>query len=387
MISFTSYVSIIGIALGAFALTITLSVLNGFEAEIRSRVIGLEAHLRITGKEVSHQTVVTLEKHLDQDELKRLSPFITHKAVLSFYGTESAARIKGVDSLTMESLFNRTGAIIKGNSTFHSPLTDLPGILIGYRMADMLGLYISDTVNVINPLDIGGTYHIPYVGKFILTGVFKLDLFDYDDNMAFIQLSQAQRIFEFQSDHYSGIDLTFQEYRSRHNYKAEIAQLLGDEYQVNSWEDLHKSLFGAMKLEKYGSFIALCFIILVAIFNLTSSLVMMVMEKIQEIGMLQALGLNQKHLKSIFLRLGILTGCLGLLVGLTLSIILCVLQQKYQFIPLPSVYFIPYLPVEIHVLDVFFIALAGIFLIYLGTYYPSWRVSKLVPVEAIQYEK
>ncbi|MDD5539598.1 MAG: FtsX-like permease family protein, partial [Candidatus Marinimicrobia bacterium] len=137
----------------------------------------------------------------------------------------------------------------------------------------------------------------------------------------------------------------------------------------------------------YGSFIALSFIILVAILNLTSALVMLIMEKIREIGMLQALGVNQFQVRKIFLRLGLLIGNIGLIAGIVPALALCLAQQHFQFIPLPSVYFIPYLPVLVQWTDVLIIAMAGLGLIYCGTLYPSWRVGKLMPLEAIQYEK
>lgn len=188
-------------------------------------------------------------------------------------------------------------------------------------------------------------------------------------------------------DNYSGIDIRLENYRYVEKAKQQLVAELGNEYDVASWEDLHRTLFGAMKLEKYGSFLALSFIILVAILNLTSALVMLIMEKIQEIGMLQALGMNQTQVRQIFLRLGFLIGSIGLTVGIGLALILCLAQQHFQFIPLPSVYYIPYLPVQVQWSDVLMIISAGLIFIYCGTLYPSWRVGKLMPLEAIQYEK
>jgi len=386
LISFTSYVSIIGIALGSFALLVTLSVLNGFESEITSRVINLESHIRITGKGISSEDIKLFKDILKEEEIKDIHPFVNRKSILSTFGNDAVVRIKAIDSLNLSSQLSHTSSILRGTNTFSVPLSNLPGILVGCHLADKLALYIGDTLNVINPLNVGAAFNIPYVGKFVLSGIFQLDLFDYDDNLAFIELKEGQRIFE-QGDFYSGVDIKFEQYRDIDSIKEKIALSLGEGFHILSWEDLHKTLFGAMKLEKYGSFVALCFIILVAIFNLMSSLVMLVMEKIREIGMLQALGMNQKHIKSIFLRLGMITGSLGLIIGLIISLILCLLQSAYRFIPLPPVYFIPYLPVEVHFLDIVYILLAGTILIFLGTTYPSWRVGKLMPLEAIQYEK
>ncbi len=386
LISFTSYVSIIGIALGSFALLITLSILNGFESEITSRVIDLESHIRVTGKRIYPENVSLIKNILKEENLKEISPFINRKAVLSTLGNDAVVRIKAIDSLSLSSQLSRKSSLVRGTNTFSIPNSNLPGILLGYHLADKLGLYIGDTLNVINPLNIGSAFNIPYIGKFVLSGVFELELFDYDENLTFIELNEGQRIFNL-GNSYSGVDIKFENYRNIDSIKEKLVSSLGESFHVSTWEDLHKTLFGAMKLEKYGSFAALCFIILVAIFNLTSSLVMLVMEKIREIGMLQALGMNRKHIKSIFLRLGMITGSLGLGIGLGISLVLCLLQSVYKFIPLPAVYFIPYLPVEVHFLDIIYILLAGMILIYLGTTYPSGRAGKLMPLEAIQYEK
>jgi lipoprotein-releasing system permease protein len=386
LISFTSYVSIIGIALGAFALLVTLSILNGFESEISSRVIDLESHIRVTGKDITDVEFKEISSLLQPYNVNAIYPFVIKKSVLSTLNADAVIRLKGVDSKIFTEKIINEKVLIRGNNTFLAPTSDLPGIVVGYRLADKLGLYLGDTINVVNPLDIKSAFSIPYVGRFVLCGVFKLDLFDYDDNLAFVDIKEAQKIFKL-DNHYSGIDIRFDNYKHITRIKAVLLDNLDSRFEVMSWEDLHKDLFGAMKLEKYGSFLALSFIILIAIFNLTSSLVMQVMEKIREIGMMLTLGMNRKQIGGIFLRIGFITGSLGLSVGLLLSLLLCLLQQYFRFIPLPSVYIIPYLPVQVHFLDVMVIAVSGLILIYFGSFYPSWRVSKLAPLEAIQYEK
>ncbi|MCD6206216.1 MAG: ABC transporter permease [Candidatus Marinimicrobia bacterium] len=386
LISFTSYVSIFGIALGAFSLLITLSILNGFEMEITSRVIDLESHLRITGNDINQTLLPELSTLLKNENLDVIYPFVQKKSVLSNVGYDAVIRLKGIDPEIFSRKILPPAALMRGNNDFTVPTADLPGIVVGYRLADKLGLYLGDTVNVINPLDIKSSYSIPYVGHFVLSGVFRLDLFDYDENLAFIDINEARKIFKMNTD-VSGIDIRFQDYKNIPSIKGRLRNNLGAGMTISSWEDLHRDLFGAMKLEKYGSFLALSFIILIAIFNLTSSLVMLIMEKIREIGMLQTLGMNRNHIQGIFLRLGFLTGSIGLFVGLGLALIFCLIQQYYRILPLPSVYFIPYLPVQLHILDVVAILIAGLILIYLGTLYPARRVGQLAPLEAIQYEK
>ncbi|HPC36372.1 MAG TPA: ABC transporter permease [Candidatus Marinimicrobia bacterium] len=386
LISFTSYISIIGIALGAFAMLVALSVLNGFEAEITNRVIDIESHLRISGRNLQSAQIERVKEALTGVPVREIYPFVMKKSILSSEQMEAVVRIKAIEPATLEQQLSGPRTMMRGGANFLSATSNLPGIVIGYQLADKLGVYPGDTLNVINPASLGSGLNIPIIGQFAVTGVFQLDLFDYDENIAFIELEVGQKIFEM-GDNYSGIDIRLENYQYVRKAKQQLVATLGEEYDVASWEDLHRTLFGAMKLEKYGSFLALSFIILVAILNLTSSLVLLIMEKIREIGMLQALGMNQTQIRQIFLRLGFLIGSIGLAVGIGLALILCLAQQHFQFIPLPSVYYIPYLPVQVQWSDVLMIIGAGLIFIYCGTLYPSWRVGKLMPLEAIQYEK
>jgi len=375
-----------GIALGAFAMLVALSVLNGFEAEITNRVIDIESHLRVSGRNLQSDQVEQVREALTAVPVREIYPFVLKKSILSSEQMEAVVRIKAIEPATLEQQLSGPRTMMRGGANFLSATSNLPGIVIGYQLADKLGVYPGDTLNVINPASLGSGLNIPIIGQFAVTGVFQLDLFDYDENIAFIELEVGQKIFEM-GDNYSGIDIRLENYQYVRKAKQQLVATLGEEYDVASWEDLHRTLFGAMKLEKYGSFLALSFIILVAILNLTSSLVLLIMEKIREIGMLQALGMNQTQIRQIFLRLGFLIGSIGLAVGIGLALILCLAQQHFQFIPLPSVYYIPYLPVQVQWSDVLMIIGAGLIFIYCGTLYPSWRVGKLMPLEAIQYEK
>ncbi len=386
LISFTSWVSIIGIALGSFALIVTLSVLNGFEAEITRRTLEVDSHLCLESKNFTREDQRVLQALLDKHQVAEIYPFVKKKAILSSSSLEAMVRIKAFDESILKRMIPMSTAIFRGGNTFQSFVNDLPGIVLGYRLADNLGVYPGDTLYVINPLQIGSGLNLPAVGRFAVTGIFKLDLFDYDDNYAFIDLKEGQRIFDL-GNSVSGFDIRLSDYRNAELVKADLSANLDSSVSVNTWADMHRSLYGAMQLEKYGSFVALSFIILVAIFNLASSLVMLIMEKIREVGILQVLGMDNRRLQQIFFKLGYLTGLIGLLLGTGLALILCRLQQVYHFIPLPSVYFVPYLPVIIQPFDVIGVLVAGLILIYGGTVYPIWKVGQLLPLETIQYEK
>lgn len=385
LISFTSWVSIVGVAIGIFAMILAVAVLNGFENEISRRLIDFESHVKIIGNQLNPDDVKAIQTKFREEKKLSVHPAVTSKSILTNDHKDAVVKIKAVDSVAREEMFGES-LFVRGGNYLNSPVSELPGIIMGYRLVDKMGLYIGDTVNVVNPLKIGSTFNIPYVGQFVLTGVFRLDLFDYDDNVAFIDLSQGQRIFR-KGNNYTEINVKFKDYKRAGKMMSALKTINFRDADIKSWEELHQTLFGAMKLEKYGTFIALSLIIFVAVFNLTSSLVMLVMEKIREIGMLQALGVNNTQLRKIFTRLGMITGLIGMIAGLFLSLTIIILQAKYNFIPLPPVYFIPYLPVKLYFLDLFLIIITGIILIFLGTIYPAYKISQLLPLEAIRYEK
>ena len=386
LISFTSWISILGIAIGSFVMVVAVAVLNGFEDEIANRLIDFEYHIKITGNSLDVSDLEIIKQQFQDIESIEIYPEVSSKSILTNINKDAAVKIKAIDSLARKEMFDKKNLFTQGGNYTKTPLSDLPGIIMGYRLVDNMGLYLGDTINIVNPIQIGSAFNIPYVGRFVLTGVFRLDLFDYDDNIVFIDLKEGQRIFKKRKK-FTEINLKFTNYEQSKKVINHIKNLPIDNFHVNTWEDLHKTLFRAMRLEKYGAFVALSLIIFVAVFNLTSSLVMLVMEKIKEIGMLLALGVNNTQLCKIFTRLGMITGSIGLLVGLFFSITIMLIQQNFHIIPLPSVYFIPYLPAKLMFSDLILITFTGIILIFFGTLYPTYRVSRLMPLEAIRYEK
>ncbi|RKY53801.1 MAG: hypothetical protein DRP92_02675, partial [Candidatus Neomarinimicrobiota bacterium] len=257
---------------------------------------------------------------------------------------------------------------------------------LGYRLADKLGLCVGDTLYVMNPFSIRGLYSMPKVRRFVLSGVFELEVFDYDENLIFMDIGEGQKLFE-RGNNYDGIEIKLSSYKLAQDVKRELEKSKILEAKISTWGEMHRILFGAMKLEKYGSLVVLFLIIVVAVFNLMSSIVMLIVEKIREVGILRTMGATSKAIGRIFVRLGLLNGVIGLFAGVLLSMGLCLAQQYYKFIPLPSVYYIPYLPVVVKGFDIFVIVILGIMLIFTGAFYPSKRIGKMEIVKAINYEK
>jgi len=387
LISFTSVISILGIGIGSFALVVTMSVLNGFEKEVAERVINVDSHVKVYGKDISESDVRNVRDVLSNEKaFKELYPYVYSKAVISANGMESVVRVKAVGRSALRRIFARRSTIVRGSPDFKCFTSDLPGVVLGYRLADKLGLCVGDTLYVMNPFSIRGLYSMPKVRRFVLSGVFELEVFDYDENLIFMDIGEGQKLFE-RGNNYDGIEIKLSSYKLAQDVKRELEKSKILEAKISTWGEMHRILFGAMKLEKYGSLVVLFLIIVVAVFNLMSSIVMLIVEKIREVGILRAMGATSKAIGRIFVRLGLLNGVIGLFAGVLLSMGLCLAQQYYKFIPLPSVYYIPYLPVVVKGFDIFVIVILGIMLIFTGAFYPSKRIGKMEIVKAINYEK
>ena len=387
LISFTSVISILGIGIGSFALVVTMSVLNGFEKEVAERVINVDSHVKVYGKDISESDVRNVRDVLSNEKaFKELYPYVYSKAVISANGMESVVRVKAVGRSALRRIFARRSTIVRGSPDFKCFTSDLPGVILGYRLADKLGLCVGDTLYVMNPFSIRGLYSMPKVRRFVLSGVFELEVFDYDENLIFMDIGEGQKLFE-RGNNYDGIEIKLSSYKLAQDVKRELEKSKILEAKISTWGEMHRILFGAMKLEKYGSLVVLFLIIVVAVFNLMSSIVMLIVEKIREVGILRAMGATSKAIGRIFVRLGLLNGVIGLFAGVLLSMGLCLAQQYYKFIPLPSVYYIPYLPVVVKGFDIFVIVILGIMLIFTGAFYPSKRIGKMEIVKAINYEK
>ncbi|MBO8131191.1 MAG: ABC transporter permease [Candidatus Marinimicrobia bacterium] len=387
LISFTSWVSILGIGLGSFALVITMSILNGFESEVIKRVIDIDAHMRITGKNIGYETIDSIKSKLKYIKyIKSIYPYIYSKVILSYNGQESVVRVKGIPEKTLKEIFAVEGSFVKGYPGFKSYTSDLPGVIVGARLADKLDLYVGDTIILYNPSTLRGLYSLPDAKKFVLTGVFELNIFDYDENLIFMDVAIAQRFLR-RGANVDGLEIKLSDFNKVSSFKENVTKLVRNDMSVKSWDETHRVLFGAMKLEKYGSLIALLLIILVAVFNLTSSIIMLIVEKIKEVGILRTMGMPSDSIREVFIRLGLMNGIIGLVTGIVIATCLCLVQQYYKIIPLPSVYYIPYLPVIVRVFDIILIFIAGLFLIFLGSFLPSSRISKINAIRAINYEK
>ncbi|MFZ5562521.1 MAG: lipoprotein-releasing ABC transporter permease subunit [Thermodesulfobacteriota bacterium] len=388
-VSLITLLSVVGVIIGVMALIIVIAVMSGFEADIKERILGIESHIVLSrhgGELYDYERVVReVARH---PEVGTQLPFIMTQVMFrSSYGV-SGGLLKGVEPENagqIMGIFKNMGPLAE---KLRQRADDrAPGIVLGKELAQRLGVMEGDTVYLVLSMGaLSPVGHMPAVKRFEVTGIFEAGMHEYDSAFSYIHLAEAQKILHMDNS-VGGIEI-----RVKDIYKADVigdqivSRLGGYPYHVRDWMSMNRNLFSALKLEKTVMFIILTLIILVAAFNIASSLIMIVMNKKREIGILKAMGATRKSIKRIFVVEGMIIGGAGTLLGVCFGVVACLLLKRYQFIDLPDdVYYITTLPVQLDWTDGLLIALAALAICYLATLYPASQASRVDPVEAIRY--
>ena len=387
-ISVITYLSMAGVTIGAAALVIVLSVMNGFEHEVRQRIINADAHLRL---QQFHRT--PFENYLEIadsisviPEIIGASPFIEEKGLLVTKSGSEGVAVRGVLPEMMNTVSDIDGLVKYGAFVSDHP-DSLPGIAVGLYIADATGINIGDMVTVISPTGLFSGITIPRTMRFKVVGIFETGLMDYDNFFCYIHLESAQRLYAM-TGKATGIDIKIDDLYAADRVKEKIIDIMGAyPFHPYTWFEMKPNLYNWMKIEKWMMFLVLSLIILVAVFNITSSLIMMVLEKKRDIGVLKSMGASMETIKRIFTFEGLVVGFLGGSGGVITGFIICFLQYKYHFIKLPGdVYIIDFFPILIRPLDFLMVWAAAVILSVAAAYYPALKASKLAASEAIRYE-
>ncbi|MDP6578861.1 MAG: ABC transporter permease [Candidatus Marinimicrobia bacterium] len=381
LISWSGIISILGVAVGCFALIISVAVLNGFEREVRNKVVGFESDLRLTLGETK-LNMDNLSTAFDQEsDIAGYSAFIERKAVAIAMDERSLVKVKAVEEGSLQKIYKIDGVgemKVIGNKA---------PVYVGKGIADRLGLQSGDRLRLMNPLDNQIYLGMPTVLDGRVAGVFETRILDFDQTYVFVPLEVGQALFK-SMDTFDGIDFRLTSSARKDRMKALILSKAPAGAVVSGWEDMHQTLFQAMQMEKLGSMVVLSLIVIVACFNIASTLTMLVLEKIREVGILKTIGFSQVRIGNIFRLQGIFIGGFGLLLGGGLGLLFVLGQERLGLIRLPeTIYFVQSLPVAISLTDVITIFLIGVIVIALAVYFPSREARRLLPTEAIQYEK
>jgi lipoprotein-releasing system permease protein len=390
-ISIITFISIAGVAVGVTALTVVLAVMNGFENEIHRRIIGINAHvivLKYGNEPIEHYDGVTREI----EALPRVvaaAPFTYTKAVLQGPAGSDGVVVRGADLAEEARVTDILTNIQPPVADLGTPPGGLPVAIVGDELAKRLRAAVGDTVAISSPFDYVLTPMglMPSVSRFRVVSLFSSGMFEYDQSLVYIDLAEAQRLFGLDNG-VVGIAVKITDPYDAPAEGARIVEALGGfPYRANNWIELNRNLFTWMRTEKKVMFWILSLIVMVAAFNIASTLIMVVMEKTKDIGIMKSMGARAGSILRIFIFEGLVIGIVGTAVGCAGGYILASLLDRYQFVTLPGdVYPIETLPVQMQLSDFLLVAAAAIAISFLASVYPSWQAARLEPVEAIRRE-
>ena len=392
-ISLITGLSIAGVTVGVMALIVVIAVMAGFEADLKSRIMGIRPHLvirRSEGTFTEYRSV--LDQIIPIDGIRTASPFVDTQVVLRTTSRAAGAMVKGIETngsangplprIDTHRLFARTA--LRGDTD--AAKSALPGIVIGKALAASLGVIRGDAVYIISPRGmLSPVGHVPSMVRFEVVDVFESGMYEFDGTLALIELTEAQKMLRMPGE-VSGIEIRLTDVDQASAIARRIARVIGDGYTIQDWKALNRNLFSALQLEKTVMFIILALIILVAAFNIAGSLVMMVMEKRKDIAILKTMGATARSIARIFVLKGLAIGLVGIVLGTSAGLSLCTLLDRYPLIHLPAdVYYITTLPVNLKFFDVLLIAVCALVICFLATLYPARQAAGIDPVEAIRH--
>lgn len=385
----------LGIALGVAVLITVLSVMNGFDQEIRNRVFGMANQVTVStiGGSIPRWQQLR-EQLLHHPGISAAAPLISSQGILVNAGQTHPAIITGILPTLEPTVSSVATKVVQGS--FDALQPGKYGMVVGQELASSLGLGIGDKVVLLIPAaTVTPLGVMPRFKLFRVVGIFKVGTgFGFDSDMAFIHLKDAQTLFQM-GDGVSGLRLKLQDLYAAPRISAELIQQLPGFYQVNNWTDDYGTFFHAVALEKTMMFLILLLLVAIAAFNLVSTLVMVVTEKQSDIAILRTLGATPRTILAIFMVQGTLVGIVGMLLGLAGGVLLATyateivnwIQQIFHVQLLSSsVYYVNYLPSELLWSDVWRICLAALLMSLLATIYPAWRAARTQPAEALRYE-
>ncbi|MCL5954203.1 MAG: lipoprotein-releasing ABC transporter permease subunit [Nitrospirae bacterium] len=392
-LSLNTVISVAGVTVGVAALMATLGVMTGFQHKLRSKILGVNSHIVLTdGRGSAIPDPAQIEKVVASiPGVTALSPFIVGQAMISADKTVSGTVIRGVDP-AHESLVTRIDRyMVEGHlsdlSRDRTPKPeDLPGVILGSDLADRLGVDVGDKVDLISPTGTPSAFGmIPKIRHFQVAGIFKSGLYEYDNTLALLEIGQAARFLGLPQGSVTGLEIRVHDIFAATDMAHRIGKKLGFPYWARSWLEMNKNLFSALMLEKLVMFIILVLIVLVASFNIVSTLSMIVIDKGKEIAILKTMGASNRQVMSIFILDGLLIGGFGTFLGLPLGYFITFLLEHYYTLP-NDVYFVSHIPVIIRMRDLLAVSLSAVGISFLATIYPSRQAARLNPVDALRYE-
>lgn len=386
-ISVITFISILGIVIGVMALIIALALITGFQGDVQDKILGSTSHIMVSdlSGEGLRDYPQLMARIKDRKGIVSVSPVVYETVLIQGPYKASGAVLQGMDF----ELEKRSSAWLQNLEKGQIPQPDSKreGILLGEEMAFQVGAGVGDVVTVLtsssrlSPIGL-----IPKTKKFVVTGIFSTGLYEFDSSRSLVSLETTQKFLNLEG-RVSFLQVKIEDIFQAPKIASQIKDLIPPVAYVTTWMELNKSLFSALKLEKNVMFLTIALIVFVAALNIIATLILMVMEKTRDIGILIAMGATAQNIKRIFFLQGAMIGVVGTVIGVALGLLWCWLANTFQLIKVPmDIYQIAYVPFHIKTFDLILIVGITILISFLSTLFPSHRASKVDPVVALKYE-
>jgi lipoprotein-releasing system permease protein len=397
LLSFITWISLAGVTVGVTALIVVLGVMNGMQGELRDKILGSTPHILVLERGTALRMSAwrdVMESVREDPDVRAVAPFLLTKvAVLRTEEYAQSADLYGV-SLEMEpddAVTEMEEEILRGVHSLGPTESGYPPVVLGSRLAERIGALPGDILRVVSLENIRPSpfgHLIPIVRSFEMTGTFTTGMFEYDVANMYAPMDRVQDLLGIRDrDQVSGLSVRIGDAWEAPAVGDRLRGDLGFPYWVQTWIDTNQSLFAAIQLEKIALGVILFLIVIVAAFNIVSTLVMVVVDRTSEIGILKSMGMTDGQVLRVFMLQGITIGVLGTALGTGLGLTLSWMQHRFQLIQIPpEVYFIERLPVSVNPIDVFLIIVGSLLIAFLATLYPARQASRLQPVEAIKHD-
>jgi len=387
-ISVITFISILGITIGVMALVIAIALITGFQGDVQEKILDSTSHIMVPSS-ISREALRDYPQLISQiQKIKGVvgATPVVHGTVLLIGPSQSdGAMLKGMD-FELERRYSHWLENLESGQ-IPSPDMEREGVLLGREMAIRIGVGVGDTVEVLSPSSrLSPIGLIPRLKRFVVTGIFNTGLYEFDTSMALVRLETAQKFLNY------GQDISYIQVRIKNVFQApkiaeKIQEIIPPLAYVMTWMELNESLFSALKLEKNIMFFTITLIVLVAALNIIATLILMVMEKTRDIGILIAMGATSRSIRKVFFLQGSMIGVIGTAAGVILGLIWCWLANVFELIKIPvDIYQISFVPFRIKILDLLLIVGITLLISLLSTLFPSHRAAKVDPVVALKYE-
>ncbi len=390
-ISIATVISILGVTVGVAALVVAMAINNGVQNDLREHLLSGSAHINLLEKEPGfgiENWQPLLEELRGVDRVEAIAPALYGEVMITTPVRQHGCYLKGIDPAAEIEVSSLLRNLQEGSlNDLVQPTGELPGIILGRKLADRIGARLTSQVKILTPQgDMTPFGAFPVTKRFQVVGIFESGFYEYDNAWTYTTLAAAQQALSL-DDVINAVEFRLDDLEKAAEVAAVIEAKAGEKYGAASWMERNRTVFNALKMEKLVTAIAIGLIMLVAALNILTSLVMMVMEKNKEIAILKSLGAHKGQIRRIFMYQGLIIGVLGAVSGLALGHGVCWVCDTYRLLPLEAeVYGLSYVPFSPQWVDAIWVALAALAMSYVITIYPSSSAAAVAPVETLRYE-